>query len=70
MNRKEICPDFKEDSVFRKGKRKEICGYFDLDTNTLCQHPNHTVCLFYFEKHNIKDPWLRNIMNEFGLVKE
>lgn len=69
MDRKEICNDYKEDHVFHNGKKREICGYFDLDTNALCQHQNHTVCLFYFKKHDIDDPWLRNLMDDFGLVK-
>jgi chemotaxis methyl-accepting protein methylase len=65
---KKICDDYTDDYVFRKGKKKKICRFFDLNTNALCQHENHIVCLFYFKKHNINDPWLRNLMDDFGLV--
>ena len=68
MDNKSICPDFVNDHIFVSGKKRTICGYFDLDTNALCQHENHTVCLFYFEKHKIHDPWLRKFMDDLGLV--
>jgi len=68
LDKKEICADFREDSIFHKGKKKEICGYFDLNNNALCQHKNHSVCVFYFKKNNIDDPWLMKLMDDFGLV--
>jgi hypothetical protein len=68
LDKKDICPDFKDDYIFHNGKKRTICGYFDLDTNALCQHDNHTVCIFYFKKHNIDDPWLRQLMEDLGLV--
>jgi len=68
LDNKKICDDYKDDYIFHKGEKKKICGYLDLDTNALCQHNNHTVCLFYFKKHNINDPWLRNFMDDLGLI--
>ena len=68
MDNKKICGDYKDDYIFHKSERKEICGYFDLDTNALCQHDNHTVCLFYFKKHNINKGTKIKIKNKIIVV--
>jgi hypothetical protein len=62
------CPDFDEDFIYVKNKKRKICGHWDLDNHGMCTHENHSVCLYYFEKKGIEDPWLIHLMNEFGAV--
>jgi len=64
----DICPDYQEDQIWFRDKRRTICAYWDLDNHGLCKHDNHNVCLIYLNKKNINNPWLIKFMDDFGCV--
>ena len=65
---KDICPDYDEALIWKKGKQVKICNYWNLDDHGLCKHENHMTCKIYLNKNNITDPWLIGFMDEFGCV--
>jgi len=67
---KQICPDYETSVVNRKGKKVEVCSYWDFDNPGLCKHDNHSVCRIYLQKYGFSesDRVVWDLLNEFALT--